>query len=144
MIKLAYLLESISGLLTVTKLIISRLGSASQVIFLMCGSDYNQQGHGSQGESTKHAWGQCLMWLWTLPGKWHLPQELKNLREFNQKRNKGRKEYSRNKEALWTKLQSQTQGADQGQDCLLHEGSSLSPLKNWDKGGGEAWVFPHW
>lgn len=61
MIKLAYLSESTSGLFIVTKLIISRLGSATWVIFLMCGSDYNQQGHGSQGQAMKHAWEQCLM-----------------------------------------------------------------------------------
>lgn len=47
--KLTYFPENVRGLFIVTELIISRLGAASWVIFLMCGSDYNQQGHGSQG-----------------------------------------------------------------------------------------------
>lgn len=55
MTKLACLPQSVRGLFIVTKLIISRLGSASRVIFLMCRSDYNQQGLGSM----KHAWEPC-------------------------------------------------------------------------------------
>lgn len=55
MTKLACLPESARGLFIVTKLIISRLGPVSRVIFLMCGSDYNQQGLGSM----KHACEPC-------------------------------------------------------------------------------------